>query len=228
MLELPDFDKAFDYENNFYLSCHKNRISKILTQYELFKNTIDLPGSIVEFGLFKGSSLMRLVMFRDLLTNSHSRKIIAFDTFDRYPGNLHEYDKGHMRDFINKAGVDSLSVEQLREVLENGNLNENIELIEGDICNTVPKYISDNEYEESGDSECLKVSLINLDTNFYQPTKVVLEYFWPRLVRGGILMLDDYGIVPGETKAVDEYFTDKDVKIQKMPLSMTPFFIVKE
>ena len=41
-------------------------------------------------------------------------------------------------------------------------------------------------------------------------------------------MLDDYGIVPGETKAVDEYFIDKDVKIQKMPLSMTPFFIVKD
>jgi len=69
--------------------------------------------------------------------------------------------------------------------------------------------------------------IINLDTNFYQPTKVVLEYFWPRLVRGGILMLDDYGIVPGETKAVDEYFIDKDVRIQKLPLSMTPFFIVK-
>jgi hypothetical protein len=227
MLELPNFDNAFDYENNFYLSCHKNRMSKILTQYELFKRTIDLPGAVVEFGVFKGSSLIRLVMFRDLLTNSHSRKIIAFDTFDRYPNNLHEHDKGHIRDFINKAGADSLSVEQLTEVLENGNLNENIELVKGDISITVPQYISDNEYEESGDSECLKVSLINLDTNFYQPTKIALEYFWPRLMPGGILMLDDYGIVPGETKAVDEYFMDKDVRIQKLPLSMTPFFIVK-
>jgi len=228
MLKLPDFNKAFDYENNFYLSCHKNRIGKIITHYELFKRTINLPGLIVEFGVFKGSSLMRFVMFRDLLTNSHSRKIIAFDTFDRYPSDLHEYDKGHIRDFINKAGADSLSVQQIREVLDNGNLNENIELIKGDISDTVPKYIADNEYEESGDSECLKVSLINLDTNFYQPTKVALEYFWPRLVQGGILMLDDYGIVPGETQAVDEYFQDKNVKIQKLPLSMTPFFIVKD
>jgi hypothetical protein len=228
MLKLPDFNKAFDYENNFYLSCHKNRISKIITHYELFKRTIDLPGSIVEFGVFKGSSLMRLVMFRDLLTNSHSRKIIAFDTFDQYPKNLHEYDKGHVRDFIDKAGSDSLSLQQITKVLDNGNLNENIELIKGDICDTVPKYITDNEYEESGDSECIKVSLINLDTNFYQPTKVALEYFWPRLVRGGVLMLDDYGIVPGETRAVDEYFLDKNIKIQKIPLSMTPFFIVKD
>lgn len=227
MITLPDFDKAFDYENNFYLSCHKTRIGKILTQYELFKRTIDLPGSVVEFGVFKGTSLIRLIMFRDLLTNSHSRKIIGFDTFERYPDTLHELDTGHMRDFINKAGSESISKEQLIEVLERGGLNDNIELVQGDICETVPKYIADNEYEESGDSECLKVSLINLDTNFYLPTKMALKYFWPRLVRGGILLLDDYGIVPGETKAVDEYFADKDVKIEKLPFSMTPFFIVK-
>lgn len=42
MITLPDFDKAFDYENNFYLSCHKTRIGKILTQYELLKRTVDL------------------------------------------------------------------------------------------------------------------------------------------------------------------------------------------
>ena len=228
MIELPDFDKAFDYENNFYLSCHKSRISKIITHYELFKRTIDLPGAIVELGVFKGSSLLRFAMFRDLLTNSHSRKIIAFDTFDQYPSNFHEHDKGHVRDFINKAGSGCLTIEQIEEVLNNGNLNENIELIKGDISNTVPSYIADNKYEESGDSECLKVSLINLDTNFYRPTKVALEHFWPRLVRGGVLMLDDYGIIPGETRAVDEYFSDKSIKIQKLPLSMTPFFIVKE
>jgi len=163
-----------------------------------------------------------------LLTNSHSRKIIAFDTFDKYPAVFHEYDRGHVKDFIDKAGMDSLSISQLIQVLDKGNLNENIELVKGDIIDTVPEYIANNEFEESGDSEALKVSLINLDTNFYYPSKIVLEHFWPRLVRGGILMLDDYGIIPGETRAVDEYFSDKNVKIQKLPFSMTPFFIVKE
>ena len=85
MLELPDFNKAFDYENNFYLSCHKNRISKILTQYELFKQTIDLPGSIVEFGVFKGISLIKFLTFREILENSRSRKIYGFDVFGKYP-----------------------------------------------------------------------------------------------------------------------------------------------
>ena len=228
MIILPELSKAFDYENNFYLSCDKTRIGKILTQYELFKRTIDLPGAVVEFGVFKGTSLIRLIMFRDLLSNSYSRKIIAFDTFTNYPINPHEFDKGHLRDFISKAGSESIGKEQLIEVLQRGGLNENIELVQGDICETVPKYISDNEFAASGDSEALRVSLINLDVNYYLPTKIALQYFWPKLLRGGILMLDDYGIIQGETQAVDEYFQDKDVKIEKLPFSMTPFFIVKK
>ncbi len=227
MITLPDFDKAFEYENNFYLSCHKTRISKILTQYELFKKTADLPGAVVEFGVFKATSLIRFMIFRDLLSNSHSRKVIAFDTFAEYPENPDELDQGHMKDFLQKSGGESISKAQLLEVLENGGINENIELVEGDICDTVPQYIRNNEDFQSGDSQCLKVSLINLDINLYAPTKVALEHFWPRLVRGGILLLDDYGLVPGETQAVDEYFADKDVKIEKLPLSMTPLYIIK-
>ncbi len=219
MITLPDFSKAFEYENNFYLSCNKTRISRILAHYELFKRTVGLPGAVVEFGVFKGTSLIRFIMFRDILGNSFSRKIIGFDTFSRYPNVVHELDKEHMKDFINKAGWESISKDQLIQVLNSAGVSENIELVEGDICETAPKFIKDNE--------CLKVSLINLDTNFYLPTKVALEYFWPRLTKGGILLLDDYGIVYGETEAVDEYFADKNVKIEKLPFSMKPFFIVK-
>lgn len=46
--------------------------------------------------------------------------------------------------------------------------------------------------------------------------------------KGGVLVLDDYGTIPGETKAVDEYFKDQDVKILKFPFAMTPCYIIKE
>ena len=52
-------------------------------------------------------------------------------------------------------------------------------------------------------------------------------YLYPRIVKGGILILDDYGTFPGETKAVDEYFKDKDIKIKKFPFAATPSFIIK-
>ena len=60
MIPLPDFEKSFEYENNFYLSCHITRISKILAQYELFKLVNKIPGAIVECGVFKGESLILL------------------------------------------------------------------------------------------------------------------------------------------------------------------------
>ncbi len=59
MITLPDFQKAFEYENNFYLSCDNTRLSKILAHYELFKMARELPGAIVECGVFKGTSLVR-------------------------------------------------------------------------------------------------------------------------------------------------------------------------
>lgn len=219
MITLPDFSKAWEYENNFYLSSDKLRIGKLLTQYEIFKMTLDLPGEIAEFGVFKGTSLIRLIMYRDILTNAKARKVIGFDTYTKYPDMRHELDKEHMKDFIHKAGVESISLEQFDEVLKHAGIRDNVELVAGDICETAPKYIADHE--------TIKFSLINMDTNFYLPTKVALEQFWPRLVSGGVLMLDDYGIVPGETQAVDEYFAGKNIKIQKLPFSFKPFFIVK-
>jgi hypothetical protein len=55
---------------------------------------------------------------------------------------------------------------------------------------------------------------------------VILEKLFERLVPGGLLLLDDYAIVAGETRAVDEYFKDK-AKIEKLPFSHRPSYIQK-
>ena len=73
----------------------------------------------------------------------------------------------------------------------------------------------------------LKISLLNLDTDIYEPAVTILEHFYPKITKGGILMLDDYGTHPGETKAVDEYFKNKTVEIKKFSFSMTPCYIIK-
>jgi len=85
MFNLPDFSKAFEYENNFYLSCDNTRLSKILAHYELFKATMDLPGEIVECGVFKGASFVRFAGFRDLFCNPFNHKLIGFDIFGKFP-----------------------------------------------------------------------------------------------------------------------------------------------
>lgn len=54
-----------------------------------------------------------------------------------------------------------------------------------------------------------KISILRLDTDFYSSTKIELEVLYPRLVKGGVLIIDDYGYWQGSRKAVDEYFFNK-------------------
>lgn len=61
-MELPSAEKSWEYENGFYLTCQPNRLGKFLAHYELFKETLHLPGAIVECGVFKGISLCRFAM----------------------------------------------------------------------------------------------------------------------------------------------------------------------
>ena len=54
-----------------------------------------------------------------------------------------------------------------------------------------------------------KISILRLDTDFYESTKIELEVLYPRLEKNGILIIDDYGTFKGARKAVDEYFKTK-------------------
>jgi Macrocin-O-methyltransferase (TylF) len=220
MIELPDFENSFQWENNFYLSCDITRISKILAHYELFKMVREVPGAIAECGVFKGASLARFAALRQLLGNPFSKKIIGFDTFGQFPETGFAPDREVRERFVVAAGDQSISVEQMLEVLKHKRCEQFVELVAGDICKTVPEYVS--RHPE------LKISLLNLDTDLYEPAVVILEHLYPRLQRGGVLILDDYGTFPGETKAVDDYFQGQKIEIRKFPFCMTPCYLVKQ
>ncbi|WP_141506469.1 TylF/MycF/NovP-related O-methyltransferase [Paenibacillus luteus] len=220
MISMPDFSKSFEYENNFYLSCDITRMSKMMAHYELYKMVVDLPGALVECGVFKGASFSRFAMFRELLNSPFAKKMIAFDIFGEFPETKYDDDIVMRQKFINEAGAISISDDQLFEVLKNKRVERNVDLVKGDITLTVPEYLE--KHPE------LKISLLNLDTDIYEPAVTILENFYPRLVKGGVLILDDYGTFPGETKAVDDYFENKDVIIKKFPYAMSPSFIIKQ
>jgi hypothetical protein len=219
MIELPDFEKAFTYENQFYLSCQPIRIAKLLAHCELYRMVESIPGEIIECGVFKGTSLARFATFRDLFSNSYSKKIVGFDTFGEFPETEFSDDQSFREKFIKNAGSESISKEQLMQVLKHKGTDKNVELVEGDIMQTVPEYVE--KHPE------LRISLLNLDTDIYEPAKVILEYLYPKIVKGGILILDDYGTFPGETKAVEEYFAESHIQIKKFPFCMTPSYILK-
>ena len=95
-------------------------------------------------------------------------------------------------------------------------------MIAGDITKTLPKYIKKNPH--------LKISLLNIDIDFVESTFCSLEYLYPRVSKGGIILLDNYGYAHGDTKGVDLYFKKIKKKpfIQKFPFTSRPCYIVKK
>lgn len=214
-----DLEKKYEYENGYYLTSTVDRISKFATHLELFKRSSDLAGEIIECGVFKGVSLSRFIKFRALLENQFSRRIIAFDTFGEFPETKFALDVQKRKEFIEAAGSLSITKERLLSILKTLNLHENIDLIQGDILETVPRFIQNNP--------SIKISLLHIDVDLYEPTKIVLEYLYPHVVRGGIVILDDYGAFAGANKAIDDYFKNISIKIARLPFSMAISFIEK-
>ena len=68
---------------------------------------------------------------------------------------------------------------------------------------------------------------LNLDVDLYEPSKVILEYLWPLMSPGGIMLLDDYAKFPGETKAADDYFGGMEIEIKPWPGIISPWFVEK-
>ena len=218
MIKLPAYKKAFDYENDFYLSCKSSRIAKTIAQYKLFERTVHIEGDIVECGIFKGSSFLRLAMYRKI-HDAENKKLIGFDSFGSFPETEYEQDKKLREKFIKIAGNASISRQQLTDVLSHKNCGNNVSLIQGDITKTVPEFA--DKHKDA------KISILNIDVDIYEPTVKILEHLYPLVSKNGIIILDDYMTFPGETKAVNEYFKNTSVTIEKPLFKNSPHYIIK-
>ena len=78
---------------------------------------------------------------------------------------------------------------------------QKVHLIEGKVEETIPQKIPD------------KIALLRLDTDWYESTRHELVHLYPRLVSGGVLIIDDYGHWQGCRRAVDEYFSENDIHV---------------
>lgn len=216
MIKLPQFttQDAYDFETYFHLTMKVDRLAKFIAHYEAYKIASTVPGSIVECGVFKGTSFVRFAMLRELLGNYFSTKLIAFDVFsDEYPDTKYEEDKQFRDYWIKTAGASSIGVEQLESILKDKDI-KNFELVAGDVLETVPKY----KQEHPG----LRISLLNVDIDFVEPTYCVLEHFYDLVTPGGIILLDNYAgedagghSLHGDSKGIDDFFKDKNVRMHK-------------
>ena len=213
-------DNIFQIENKFYAGSKVDRISKLLAHYELYKKISSLDGDIIEFGVFKGVSLIQWATFRDILGHSSKQKIIGFDTFDKFPKTEYEKDKSYREKFVEEAGLHSIKKNQLEKIFSHKGI-KNVELIQGDIIKTLPPFVKENKD--------LKIILLHIDVDIYEPTKIILDKLFDKVVDGGIIILDDYKVFPGETKAVDDFIKNKNINIETLSFSKKrPSFIIKK
>ncbi len=209
-------DTLIDKLNNFPKYTSRQSITNFLAKYEIFKKIHNVNGSIIECGVLFGGGLMSFAHFSSIFEPvNYTRKIIGFDTFSGFPKISKMDSTKSANSQMKKGGYKINSYENIKKCIEmydsNRFLNHisKIELVKGDVKKTIPKFIKKNPH--------LVVSLLYLDMDLYEPTKIALKHFLPRMPKGAIIAFDEINVDqwPGETLAVLDEVGIKNLRIKR-------------
>ena len=176
-------------------------ITAFLARYEVFKIAMPVKGSILECGVFRGAGLMTWAKLSAVLEpNNLTRRIYGFDTFEGFPA-VRDQDQTAVRE-TQEGEFRSDSFQELSELIEAFDRDRflghvpKVHLVKGDGAETIPRFVEENPH--------IVVSLLFLDFDLYEPTKVALQHFLPRMPKGSVLAFDelDNPAWPGETLAM--------------------------
>jgi O-methyltransferase len=147
-----------------------------------------LSGQFAECGVYRGGTAL---LFSRLLSEAN-KKLFLFDSFEGLPEANKAYDKHY-----GKGDFADTSLESVRQVLKD--FHHFIEFRQGWIPST---------FEGLADQ---RWAFVHVDVDLFQSALDCCEYFYPRLVSGGVMVFDDYGfaMTRGDKDAVDQFFLDK-------------------
>ncbi|MSP51311.1 MAG: macrocin O-methyltransferase [Alphaproteobacteria bacterium] len=175
-----------------------------------------VPGAIVECGVWRGGCV-RLMAETLAEAGDIARDFWLFDTFagmteptsaDRRSSGLDARLKWRETQRQDHNEWCYASRPDVELALRNCNYPfERFHFVEGDVLRTIPSRAP------------AEIALLRLDTDWYESTRHELEYLWPRLAIGGVVILDDYGTWEGARKAADEFF----VSFPESALVQEPF-----
>lgn len=203
----------FELMRNFPVFAPRTNIARFLSHYEIFKRVAAVPGAIMDVGVFRGASTFTWAKLCEIFCPTDARKVVyAFDTFAGFPSLSKKDGKLDLRQDKRIGGYAAGRTIVADLVLANRALMidkhlrdiPRIEFVKGDVSKTVPKFVKRHR-------DGLRIALLNLDADLYEPTMACLEHFVPLMSRGGIIVVDEYAVEPygGESDAVDEYFRKK-------------------
>jgi O-methyltransferase len=196
--------------------CHSFSMASRERLYAVFQavqyvNVNRIPGDLVECGVWRGGASM-VAALTQLSQGKTSRQIWLYDTFagmttptekdvHRWAGKSAwrkwaSSERAEYNDWC-RAGLDEVK----RNLFSTDYPRDLIEFIQGDVRETLTTARPD------------QIAVLRLDTDWYDSNKIELEALYPRLSKGGVLILDDYGVWNGARQAVDEYFEKQDIKM---------------
>ncbi len=169
----------------------------------LVKNTEKIEGDIAEVGVYEGGSARVICEFKN------KKKLYLFDTFEGLPI-VSDFDKNLVIDKQYKKGQydsDFTSVKQLFQTFDNVYIEKGI----------FPT--NTEKFEKS------LFSLVHLDVDVLESTHACLEFFYPKMSKGGVIVTHDYQSASGVRRAFDYFFSDKPEII--IELAVTQAMVVK-
>lgn len=170
-----------------------------------------IPGDIVECGVWEGGSMMAAAQML-LFLGECKRHLHLFDTFEGMTEpsdadiSLNGVTASDLLDVSQKHDRNSVwcyaSLEQVQANMSSvGYDTQKIHFVKGKVEDTIP--------EQAPKS----IAVLRLDTDWYESTRHEMNHLFPRLSPGGVLIIDDYGHWQGARKAVDDYIQENKVKI---------------
>jgi hypothetical protein len=201
-------------------------LARFLAHYEIFKHVVDLPGCVVDLGVHRGKSLFTWAkLMETFCPGDRRRHVYGFDWFEGLTDfddkdGAKQADSAKVEGGLKEPGLRDEIVDLVRIHNQDGFIptSPRTFLVEGDVRETLPAFLEAHPG--------LRISLLHFDMDLYKPTRTALELLYPRVVSGGAVVFDEYGLIPweGESRAVDEYFAEQGLspRIQKFPFSTTP------
>jgi hypothetical protein len=203
---------------NFAKYVRRQDLSRFLAKNELFRMQLDIPGAVVECGCFAGGGLMTWAQLSSIYEPyNHQRRVYGFDTFGGFPSvdgrDANRESTARPGDLFVSEGI----VGELQRAIELHDGNRALshlpktELVVGDATATIPAFLDANPH--------LIVSLLYLDFDLYEPTRVALRTFLDRMPKGAVLAFDELNTsaYPGETLAVLEQIGIRSLRLRKTP-----------
>lgn len=223
-----DLDKDFFPHYEFSRKFTMTSIERLYALYKAveYVERSALEGDILECGVWLGGSMMLAAKMLSA-SKSTERGLYLFDTFEGLP----EPDSAEDVDLWGNKAVDGWQQRKIdsessywaratydevqKNMISTSYPEGKIHLVKGLVENTLP----DNAPE--------KLAILRLDTDWYSSTIHEMEHLYPRLVQGGVLIIDDYGHFQGARKAVDEYFEKLDTPPMLMRVDYTCRMAIK-